>query len=469
MSISLVSYGGAQEVTGSKHILSSGKTRMMVDCGAFQGKREEADRKNRECDFEARSLDGVILSHAHFDHSGLLPLLRKKGYERNIYSTPATRDLANVILMDSASIQAKDSEYLGKQAAKRGQTFDWKPLYDEQDVIRTMEQFVTISYGRPFIPVQDMEAVFSDAGHILGSSTIHVTLGSGKRKLRVGFSGDLGRKGKPILRDPAPMPPVEYLVMESTYGDRLHEVTGDILSSLARIVKETASRRGKIIIPAFAVERTQDLVFYLHLLTDEKKIPDIPIFVDSPMATNATGIFRIHPECYDEETNRAFIDHHKNPFGFNSLRYIESSSQSKELNGFDGPAIIISSSGMCEAGRIQHHLLNNISDPKNTVLIVGYMAAETLGRKIQERRKEVRIFGETVPLRARVEEIKALSAHADYHEIGEFIGRMDKSVLRAVFLVHGEKPATEHLQSYLKSHGLKEVVVVEKGVEYSLD
>jgi metallo-beta-lactamase family protein len=352
MSVSLVSYGGAQEVTGSKHLLSSGKSSVMIDCGAFQGKREEADRKNREWEFDAGSLGGVILTHAHYDHSGLLPLLRKKGYDRNIFSTPPTRDLANIILMDSASIQAKDVEYLTKQAAKRGERFSWKPLYDEQDVMKTIEQFVTISYGRPFLPVPGMEACFFDAGHILGSSTVHITVNSGRKKLRVGFSGDLGRKGKPILRDPVPIPPVEHLVMESTYGDRLHEISGDILAALARIVRETASQGGKIIIPAFAVERTQDLIFYLHLLTDEKKIPDIPVYVDSPMAVNATAIFKNHPECYDDDTKKAFIEHHTNPFGFNSLRYIESSTQSKELNSLRGPAVIISSSGMCEAGRI---------------------------------------------------------------------------------------------------------------------
>ena len=291
---------------------------------------------------------------------------------------------------------------------------------------------------------------------------------SGKKTLSVGFSGDLGRKDKPILRDPKRIPDVDYLVMESTYGDRLHELAGDVMSRLEKIVNETASRGGKIIIPAFAVERTQDLVFYLHLLADAKRIPDVPIFVDSPMATNATAIYKIHPECYDEETKQAFTNHHKNPFGFNALRYIESTAHSKELNSLKGPAIIISSSGMCEAGRVLHHLLNNISNPKNTILIVGFMARDTLGRKIQERRREVPILGNLVPLKAQVEEIKALSAHADYCEIGEYIKGLSLKRLKTVFLVHGESSATDYLRQYLLGEGVREVVVVQPGKEYAL-
>jgi metallo-beta-lactamase family protein len=470
MNITLFSRGGAREVTGSRHFLEVGGETIAVDCGAFQGRRKESDEKNRTGFENAGNLSAAILTHGHFDHCGLIPLMVKKGYNGNIYATPATRDIAALIMMDSARIQARDREYLSKQAAKRGEQFTWKPLFDEQDVLAAVDRFVTVSYGRPFPVLDGISCEFYDAGHILGSSLAVLTVKNGRAGefTRIVFSGDLGRKGKPIIRDPQPVPAPDFLIMESTYGDRLHESSAGSMEKLAKVVNETVDRGGKIIIPAFAVERTQELVYYFHLLTDAHKIPEIPIFVDSPMATNATGIFQVHPECYDEDVHEAFLKHHKNPFGFNNLRYTMSVQESKDLNKLREPAIIISADGMCEAGRIQHHLANNIQDPRNTILIVGFMAANTLGRRIKEGQKEIKIFGDLYKVRARVEELSVFSAHADYGDLGEYIMGLDRSRLKKVFLVHGEGEAQEHLKKHLLELGIKAVEIVEPGERYVL-
>jgi len=471
MAVQFRSKGGAGEVTGSRHLLQTGRSRVQIDCGAFQGKRRESDQKNRNTSFQGDPIDAVVLTHAHFDHCGLLPLLVKSGYRGNIFATAATRDLANIIMMDSAKIQARDAEYLAKQAAKRNEPFDWKPLYDTGDVVRTMTQFITISYERELRITGDLSVEFFDAGHILGSSMakIRVDRDSGSPPLEVVFSGDLGRRDKPIIRDPSPIPAADYLVLEATYGDRLHEKADDILERLKTVVNGTVDRGGKIVIPAFAVERTQDIIYYLHLLVQKRAIPRIPIYVDSPMATDATAIFKLHPECYDQETFDAFLAHHQDPFGFSSLHYIENVEESKELNDLDGPAIIISSSGMCESGRIQHHLLHTVADSRNTVLIVGFMAKDTLGRKIQERRSELRILDAHLPLRAQVEEIHALSGHADYGEIREYVTASDLERLKKVFLVHGEPEALAHERDVLRDSGVRSVDIVEYDTEYEIE
>lgn len=467
MNCSLTSAGGAQEVTGSKHFIHIDTTTIMVDCGAFQGKREEADRKNRTFLFDPAAVDALILTHAHFDHCGLLPRLTASGYENSVYATSATRDLAALVLHDSAYLQSRDREYLRKQATLEGDIKVYDPLYTDNDVRKCLDHFMTVAYHRSFTVANGVRATFFDAGHILGSAMAVVDVNRDGQQLAVGFSGDLGRKGLPIIRDPEVLPPLDYLVLESTYGNRLHAPLESTMEKLAAIIKRTVARGGKIIIPAFAIERTQELIFCIHLLHDQNRIPSIPIYVDSPMAVNATTVFRLHEECYDDATRRAFIDHHENPFGFNDLHYVATKEESQALNNRNEPAIIIASSGMCEAGRVLHHLLHTIHDERNTVLIVGYMAEHTLGRKILEKWPRVPIFGRTYALNAEVQKLNSFSGHADYQEIADWVGSQDTSHLKKIFLVHGEGAAQEHLKGVLEEKGLV-VEIVAAGKKYVL-
>ncbi|MDR3146233.1 MAG: MBL fold metallo-hydrolase [Treponema sp.] len=469
MDIRFYSLGAAEEVTGSRHVLEmKGKT-YLVDCGAFQGSRAEADRKNRDLGISPDRIEAVVLTHGHHDHCGLLPYLTRRGYRGNIYATPATRDLSGLIMMDSANIQARDAEYLRKQAKKRGERFDWEPLYNENDAIQATGQIVGISYNRPLFIGDGVRLEFYDAGHILGSAMAFITFTEDGRETRVLCSGDLGRKGKPIIRDPDRPPAPDYIVLESTYGDRRHDSSDDAMKKLAEIAGETVKKRGKILIPAFAIERTQELVYYFHLLVDEGIIPEIPIYVDSPMATNATTIFQVHPECYDEDIYQAFIKHHRNPFGFNALHFTTSVAESKALNDHPGPLIIISADGMCEAGRIQHHLIRNIGDPNTTILTVGYMARNTLGRRIRDKEPEVKIHGQRFTRRARVEEINSFSAHADYVEAVQWLDSLDTSRLKRIFLVHGEPKAQAAFVSYLAAKGYPNVDIVQYGKTYGMN
>jgi len=492
MGITLYSLGAAEEVTGSKHIFEVDGRLFMVDCGAFQGKRNEADLKNRKFEVPIDKIQAVFLTHAHYDHCGLLPLLTKNGYRNNIYATPATRDLANLIMMDSARIQARDAEYLRKQAAKKGEKFNWQPLFVEKDVVNTINQVITNSYNRKMLVTNDVQLEFFDAGHILGSALTSITIfgqkpQNGKSqnffskllkkiskpspndKVNILYTGDLGRKNKPIIRDPdTKIPAPDYIVMESTYGNRLHEDTQIAMDELVKIVRKAVRQKGKIIIPSFAIERTQELVYYFHLLVDQKKIPAIPIYVDSPMATNATGIFQVHAECYDKETHDAFLKHHKNPFGFNALSFVQSVEESKSLNEKEGPMIIISADGMCEAGRVLHHLANNISDPNNQVLLVGFMAENTLGRRLKNGEKEVRIMGDWFEVKAEIQQINAFSAHADYSECLNWLKEIDTSNLKKIFLVHGEPDAQTAFKSYLEKNGFPNVQIVKYGESYDL-
>lgn len=482
MGISLYSLGAAEEVTGSKHIFEIDGRQFLVDCGAFQGKRKLSDDKNRNFDIAADKLESVILTHGHYDHCGLLPVLTKKGFSGNIYATPATRDIANLVMMDSARIQAHDAEFLAKQARKKGEKFSWRPLYDEEDCVKTANQIVSLSYNRKMYIAPDVQLEFFDAGHILGSAFASVSIrgihhnsfapymhSTGDTETRILFSGDIGRKEKPIIRPPATdVPAPDYIVLESTYGNRLHENSEFAMKELERIVRDTCAKKGKIIIPSFAIERAQELIFYLHLLTDKKKIPVIPIYVDSPMASNATSVFRVHPECYDASVNEAFLKHHKNPFGFGSLSFTASVEESKALLKKEGPMIIISADGMCEAGRVLYHLANEIGNEKNTIMIVGYMAENTLGRKIRDGAKEVNILGDVYHVNAKVEQINAFSAHADYNEMTEWLKTIDTSRLKNIFLVHGEKDAQEFFTEHLHKNGFPNVTTIKYGEVYNL-
>jgi metallo-beta-lactamase family protein len=469
MSAAFYSLGAAEEVTGSKHILEIDGKSYLIDCGAFQGARAEADRKNRNFGISTDRIEAAILTHGHHDHCGLLPLLTKKGYQGNIYATPATRDIASLIMMDSANIQARDAEYLRKQAQKKGDSFDWTPLYEEKDAIQAANQMVTLSYNRPVWIGEGIKLEFYDAGHILGSAMAFITVKKNGKEINVLATGDLGRKNKPIISDPALPRAPDYIILESTYGDRLHDTADNAMERLAEIAVRTVKTKGKILIPAFAIERTQELVYYFHLLTDKGVIPEIPIYVDSPMATNATTIFQIHPECYDESIKKAFIRHHKNPFGFNSLHFTTSVQESKALNDHPGPLIIIAADGMCEAGRIQHHLIHNIGDPNTTILTVGYMAENTLGRRIRNRDAEVKIHGQWFKRRAAAEEINAFSAHADYAEAIEWLKAIDTSRLKRIFMVHGEPKAQRAFKEHLKNAGFSNVDIVKYGETYGIE
>jgi len=469
MSINFYSLGAAEEVTGSKHVIEIDGKSYLIDCGAFQGSRAESDRKNRDFGISADKIEAAILTHGHYDHCGLFPLLVKKGFKGNIFVTPASRDLASLIMMDSASIQARDAEYLRKQAVKKGEKFNWTPLYEEKDAIQATGQMLSVSYHRPIFIDNNIKLEFFDAGHILGSSMASLTINKDGKEINILATGDLGRKEKPIIRDPDIPPAPDYIILESTYGDRLHGKTVDAMDKLAELTNRVAKNRGRIIIPSFAIERTQELVYYFHILTDEGIIPEIPIYVDSPMATNATTIFQIHPECYDEETKAAFIKHHKNPFGFNSLHFTTSVLESKALNEHKGPLIIISADGMCEAGRIQHHLIHNIGDPNSTVLIVGYMAENTLGRRILEKADEVKIHGMLLKRRAAVEKINAFSAHADYSEAIDWLKQLDTSRLKKIFMVHGEPKGQAVFKQHLANAGFPNVEIVKYGNVYGID
>ena len=332
-------------------------------------------------------------------------------------------------------------------------------------MVNTLTHFVTVNYHRPFIPIPEVTAEFFDAGHILGSSLVCLNI---QDEVRIGFSGDLGRKNLPLLKDPERMPDLDYLILEGTYGNRLHNTFGMAKEELAGIINKTSNQGGKIIIPAFTIERTQELIYILHQLLRKNKIPQIPIFIDSPMAVNATSIFKIHPECFDQETFDHFISEDLDPFGFETIKYVSSVKESKEINDHEGPCVIISASGMAENGRILHHLRNNITNPANTIVVVGFMAEHTLGRKLVEKFEEVKIFGKLYPLNAEVKSLNSFSAHADYQEICQWVEQYDLKKLKTIFLVHGEGPALENLKSELLDRGVRSVQIVEQGIKYSL-
>ena len=441
--------GAAREVTGSCHLVQVGDRTIALDCGLFQGRRAESDRKNRVLPAPLESLDALVLSHAHIDHAGRIPFLVRNGFTGPIYCTPATRDLSAYMLLDSAHIQVKDAEHL----ARRGKGFV-EPLYDTKDVARTMEQMISIPYGRTFDVTDGIKATFIDAGHILGSASVLLDCREGGVERRLIFSGDIGRWGLPIIRDPVIPENADAVIMESTYGNRDHAPPEDARARLAAIISETAASGGRVLIPAFAVGRTQEILYELHGLYTEGRIPRIPIFIDSPLASDVTSVFEMHPDCFD--AGEDLIRRVEQLFRFELVRYTRKVEESKALNTMRTPFIVIAASGMAESGRIVHHLANGADDPRNTILIVGFQAEHTLGRRIVEKRATIRVFGDEIPLRARVEVLNGYSAHADRNELRRWItGVKERSrSLRRVHLVHGEPEAQEPFASVVRGHGM---------------
>ncbi|HYE56940.1 MAG TPA: MBL fold metallo-hydrolase [Rhodothermales bacterium] len=466
--IQLTFWGAAQTVTGSKHLLDlpSGQ-RLLLDCGLFQGPRDESERRNQHFGFDAASIDAVVLSHAHIDHAGLLPKLYRDGFRGRVYCTPATRDLSALMLMDSAHIQEKDAEYVNRKREKRGEA-PVEPLYTQEDTEHVLRRFVSVPYGEPFAPLPGVRCVFRDAGHILGSATVNLEIQDGDRTVRLGFTGDVGGSGRPILEDPEPMDACDYVITESTYGGTVHEPVATTEDRLVEIVSRTVKRGGKVIVPAFAVGRTQELVYAMDRLANEGRLPRVPVYVDSPLAVNATSVYLAHPECFDAELVE-YMRTDPNPLGFEGLTYVRDAESSKALNDIAHPIVIVSASGMAEAGRILHHLKNNVEDPRATVLIVGYCAEGTLGRRLAERAPVVRIFGEEYERKADVEVMDSLSAHADEPGLLAFLSHLDRERLRTTFLVHGDPERQQAFKATLKQHGWGEVTIPSHGQKVTLE
>jgi len=464
-------HGAVRTVTGSQHLLTVNGRKILLDCGLYQGSRQESYQRNLNLPFDAGSIDVLVLSHAHIDHSGNVPNLVKNGFQGDIVCTYATRDLCAIMLRDSAKIQSYDIEYLNKKRERKNLP-PLEPLYDLADAVECLKQFIGIGYGRSYKLFPGVTLTFHDAGHILGSAIVVLDVEdeATRRDVRLVFTGDLGRPNRPILRDPEFLDGADILIIESTYGNRLHADLEEASNKLERIINETYVRGGKLIVPAFAVGRTQELVYRIHQLVEKRDIPpNLPIYVDSPLAIDATGIYRLHPEAYDEEIGQFILANHGNdPFGFDMMRYTRSTSESKELNFLREPAVIISASGMAEAGRILHHLKNNIEDPRNTVLIVGWQAPNTLGRRLVEKQPQVKIFGEAYQLNAQVETINGFSAHADRRELLQWTGHLQKRP-HHTFIVHGEEEAAFSFAAALREEqGLANVFVPELGQSFSV-
>jgi len=448
-------HGAAQTVTGSQHLLEVNGRRLLLDCGLYQGSRAEARVRNHTFLFDPQKLEAVVLSHAHIDHSGNLPTLAKHGYRGPIYATPATRDLCEYMLRDSARIQESDVEFYNRQAVQRGSAPSAEALYTEADAAAALALFRARPLDQPFEVAPGVVCTFREAGHILGSAMVVLDIEEKRRRYRLAFSGDLGRPNMPILRDPVFLQDVDYLILESTYGRKTHRPPEEAEQEFRGLVRETVARGGKIIVPAFAVGRTQEIVYYLNRMIQAREIPGIPVFVDSPLAVDVSDVFKKHAELFDAETRR-LIRANGDPFGFKSLTYTRSVEESKTINDRRGPTVIISASGMAEFGRILHHLKNNIEEPRNTVLIVSWQAPNTLGRRLAEREPEVKIFGEWYKVRAQVATINGLSGHAGCDLLIKWATAL-KPRIKNVFLVHGEPESSAALKASLEVEGLNGV------------
>ena len=452
-------HGAAHTVTGSQHLLEINGHRLLLDCGLYQGRRDETYARNWSFAYDPRRVDAVILSHAHIDHCGNLPNLVKHGYEGPIYAVPATVDLATIMMADSGHIQESDAAFVNKKRLRRGEELV-EPLYTESDARNAAGLLRGVNYGQPFEPIPGVIARFVEAGHILGSAAISLEIEEKGRKVRFWFSGDIGRYKLPLLRDPVLPENVDYLLMECTYGDKPHNDPSAAFEEFQDIVSRTVKRGGKVIIPAFAVGRTQELVYHLNLMMFARDVPPVPVFVDSPLAVNASNVFTKHPEVFDDET-RWFVKQARHPaLDFKMLTYVQSVEESKALNERKDPMIIISASGMAETGRILHHLKNNVENPLNTVCIVSWQAPHTLGRRLADREKQVRIFGEPYTVNAEIATIGGLSGHAGQDLLTKYAVNV-KDTVKKIFLIHGEEMPAAMLTQKLQDNNIRDVYYPE--------
>lgn len=461
--------GAARTVTGSAHLLTldNGYT-ILLDCGLYQGRDEEFEDFNANWQFDPKTLDCLVLSHAHIDHCGRIPKLVTDGFRGKIICTSATRDLCAIMLMDSAKIQEKDAEYINRKNRKKGSPETAKPLYTTEDAYACFKKFVGIGYDKWFKINEDVSVYLRDCGHIFGSSNVTLKIMENGKETHFGFSGDIGRPNRPILKDPKQMEDLDYLICESTYGGRLHNDLPHDEDALLNIIYNTCiKKKGKLIIPAFSLGRTQEIVYMLDKLENKDLLPSIPVYVDSPLAVNATDIFRLHPECFDTEIIEYMIDD-PNPFGFNNLKYTRKVSESKSINDLKGPAIIISASGMMTGGRIMHHLINHIEDQRNTILVVGFCAPHTTGARIRNGEKKIRVFGRRLNVNANVEVMDSYSGHGDQQEMIDFLSNLDRKKLKKIFLVHGEPDSQEAFKSVLEINKFRGIEMPDLGQEFEL-
>jgi len=455
--------GAAREVTGSCHLITlANGYKILLDCGLYQGKDKTMQDFNTNWLFRPADIDCLILSHAHIDHTGRVPKLVRDGFKGRIYTTQASRDLSSIMLLDSARIQEKDAQYLAQQAPRGGSQAPPDPLYGTEDVAAALALFVSYPYNTPFQVCPEVTVCFTDAGHILGSAAVSMQIVEKGKTLRFGFSGDIGRPNRPILNDPQPMLPLDFLLCESTYGDRDHPAAPEELDKFLAIIENTCvTKKGKLLIPAFSVGRTQEIVYMLDQLVDSGRLPQIPVFVDSPLAVDATDVFIRHPECFDQDLHHYMLTD-PNPFGFKDLTYVRSVDESKALNDRTDPCIIISASGMANAGRIQHHILNNIENPSTTVLMVGYCSPETIGGQLRSGNKSIYILGQKKQVKADIAIMDSFSAHGDRHEILSFIANQ-KSTVRKIYLVHGDYPTQQAFVTFLGQNGFPNVDIPNLG------
>ncbi|MFN0082003.1 MAG: MBL fold metallo-hydrolase [Ferruginibacter sp.] len=452
-------HGAAQTVTGSKHIvtLNNGK-KLLLDCGLFQGMGDDTDALNKDLGFDAKDIDYVILSHAHIDHCGLLPKLVKEGYKGKIYATPATKDLAGILMEDSAGIQENDAKFVNKRLALQGLP-SVTPLYTTLDALAASDRFETIAYEQWFVIDENISFCFTDAGHIIGSAAVHVKITENGKQTRITFSGDVGRYRDIILKSPAVFDQADFILIESTYGNSLHEEFNLTTDALLGWIENTCiKKKGKLLMPAFSVGRTQEILYALNLLSLENKLPPVKYYVDSPLSTKATAILKRYPE-YFNDTIQEVLKTDKDPFDFRGLVFTESVEDSKRLNYLKEPCVIISASGMAEAGRIKHHISNNIESSKNSILLTGYCEPHSLGGRLKNGDKEVRIFGQWHDVNAEVGQIRSMSAHGDYQDLFSFLDCQDAAKVKKVFIVHGELDVQQDFKKKLMDKGFEHVEI----------